>query len=340
MSLLRTLLAPLLAGLALQSCGVSLPTGLPATAGVPAALQGQWDQIQLAPSNTRYQGEREVTFTVDLGGDESVQTKYVERVSCDGQGNFNLLPLYAESPVFPDEATFLTLQERREGFYFRYRDFKIRDLTSFLENYSSMGAGHPVTFLGRSAWKIVFVRNTPGGRHYIVTFDVNTGLVLAYEEYDKQGSLLASLEYTSLDMAPDLSGVAFFIPGNNEQPLDLAATNLEQILGFKPRLPKTLPEGFVLLETASVTDNAGNLWIKAGYTDGVEMLFFLHREHTASGYQLPTSASSRSGPARDEVTLFKAGSVLAAQGTVAGQDMIAVGEVSESDLLDMINSAR
>ncbi|MFT5284449.1 MAG: hypothetical protein ACI8TQ_000605 [Planctomycetota bacterium] len=339
MRVLRTLLLPLIVGLAFQSCDVALPKGMAPTAGIPIALQGEWDQIQLAQSNTLYQGERRITFTVELSTGEPIQSKYIERVSCDGAGNFNLLPLYAETPVYPDEATFLELQERREGFYFRYRDFRIRDLTTFLENFRNLDAGSAQTFLGRSAWRVIFVRDTPGGRHYVVTFDVDTGLVLQYDEYDKMGTLVAGLEYTSLDMAPDLSGVAFFIPGNNEQAIDLATDDAQQILGFKPRFPEALPAGFTLMETASVTDTFGNIWIKASYTDGVEMLFFLHRERNAGFFQLPTSSSSRSGVSRDEVILFKAGTVLAAQGTVDGHDMIAVGEVPEAHLLGMINSA-
>jgi hypothetical protein len=336
----RPLLPLLLVGLALPACGVPLPTDGPDVPGVPAALQGEWKQLQLAPWNTRYQGDRRISFYLEMDGQEPIFTQYVERVSCDGEGNFHILPLYAESLVAPDEATFLLLQERREGFFFRYRDFRIRDLTAFLQNYRNLNAGKSVTVAGRPAWEVVFVRKIPGGRHYVVDFDIETGLVLGYEEYDDTGAKVATLEYLSIEMDPDLDGVPYFVPGNNERPIDLATEDPVAILGFRPRLPQQLPPGFSLLETASVTDDAGNQWFKAGYSDGVEMLFFLHRERTKAVYQLPVSSSSRQTQSRDEVTVFRAGNVIAAQGTVKDQELIAVGEVPESDLLMMINTAR
>jgi len=332
----RSLLATLLLGVTLSSCGVDQPVGLPGTPGVPAALQGEWNQIQLAPWNTRYQGERLVTVTVELDGSERVQTRYTELVSSDGSGRFNILPLQAETPVAPDEPTFLTLQAQREGFYYRYRDFRIRDLEAFRENYRHLDTGTSVTVAGRSAWEVRFVRNGKKGRVYAVAFDLETGLVLRSNEYGPRGLLLSGLEFTSLDLDPDLSGVAFFVPGNDEQGFDLESGEGEGILGFKPHLPKSVPAGFVLYETASVTDDMGYRWFKAGFTDGVEMVFFLHRERGAGTFDLPMTATAKLATPRDEVRLFRAGRVSAAQGTVRGQDLIVIGEASERELLQML----
>ncbi len=346
-------LAMLLLGFALSACGVEQPIGLPGTPGVPAAFQGEWDQIQLAPWNTRFQGDRRVSIAVDLDNGEQVQTQYMERVSSDGTGRFNILPLYAESQVFPDEPTFLTLQGRREGFFYRYRDFRIRDLSLFRENYRHLGAGSRVEVAGRTAWEVTFLRNTPRGRTYVVAFDLVTGLVLRCKELDARGNLLSGLEYTSIDFDPELSGVAFFVPGNDEQRFEFDGGEGEEVLGFTPRLPESIPAGFVLHETASVTDGMGLRWFKAGYTDGAEMLFFLYRERTEGRYELPLTVSPQSsstqaastessaGPERrDEVVLFRAGTVHAAQGTVRGHDMIVIGEVPEHDLLQMIHTTK
>jgi len=338
MKVLRPLLSVLLIAAALPGCGVESPVGLPGTPGVPAAFQGEWDQIQQAPWNTRYQGERRVTLSVDLESGERVQTQYIERVSSNGQGKFNILPLQAETPVFPDEPTFLTLQGRREGFFFRYRDFRIRNLELFRKNYRHLDAGSSVIVAGRQAWEVRFVRTGPGGRTYAVAFDLETGLVLRCNEYGERGVLLAALEYTSLDLDPDLSGVAFFVPGNDEVSFNLGSGEGQSILGFKPYLPKAIPAGFVLHETASVSDDMGNRWFKAGYTDGAEMVFFLHRERGTETYDLPITAKTKqAGPSsRDEVSVFRAGTVRAAQGTVRGQDMIVIGEIAEGDLLRMM----
>ena len=338
MKFMRPLLPVLLIAAALPGCGVESPVGLPGTPGVPAAFQGEWDQIQQAPWNTRYQGERRVTLSVDLDGGERVETQYIERVSSDGQGKFNILPLEAETPVFPDEPTFLNLQGRREGFFFRYRDFRIRNLELFRRNYRHLDAGSSVTVAGRQAWEVRFVRNGVGGRTYAVSFDLETGLVLRCKEYGPRGVLLAGLEYTSLNLDPDLSGVAFFVPGNDEVSFNLESGAGESLLGFKPHLPKVIPAGFVLHETASVRDDMGHRWFKAGYTDGAEMIFFLHRERGTEFYELPITANTKqTGPSsRDEVALFRAGNVRAAQGTVRGQDMIVIGEIPEGDLLQMM----
>jgi hypothetical protein len=310
------------------------------------ALESEWSKVQLAPYLTRFQGDRRVEFTVEVNG-ELRTIGYVERVSCDGNGNFNVLPLFVESNVGMDPVTFLIQQEGREGFFYRYRDFAVRDVDAFLQNFVVLKTSFGTVVAGRSCWTILIQRQGAegvDGRLYRVSVDDQTGLVLGCTELDANGNVLAELEYITFDDSPDLGAVTYYVPGNDEQWLDPATDDVAAVLGFEPREPAALPAGFVPYETSTVEDADGNRWLKRGYTDGVELLFFLYREvqDSGNGYQLPKLSSggtSRADALPDEVLVYTTGSVTVAQGRVGGGEYIAVGQVGEAALLDMIESA-
>ncbi len=333
---------PLLALVLGTSCG---PSGFD-----PASIQGfdqwqaligtAWSEIQEAPFTTAFQGVRRVEFRVPDHEGAFVEAAYRELVTCDGLGGFSIHPLSAETPVFPDEETFLLIQESRQGFFFRYRDFQVRDADQLLANFQLVGGIHPTIVAGRSCMEAQLLRLSAGGHHYRVAFDVETGLPLRCVEYDDVANAVASVAFESIDFAPTLLGVDYFQPSNLEVPFDLLDPHAASLLGFEPRIPAFVPPGFKLIETAKVEDHLARRWLKLGYTDGVEMLFFLHRSVDATGAVSYPVVPRRNGNAtEDEVLVFDAGPVVVLQGIVGGDEFIVVGEIAEADLLRMIDSA-
>ena len=298
-----------------------------------------WATLQAAPRTVPYSGIRRVSFRT-LGPEGTfIDVAYREQVWSDGNGQFHIQPLDAEGPVFPDEATFLLMQARREGFFFRYRDFEVRDADLLVQNYELFGGVHAEQFVGRSGMRAQLLRKLGGGRHYEVVFDIETGLPLRYVEFGDDAEPLASLEYESLDLDPDLSNVPWHLPSNVEETLDLADGSAFAVLGFEPVLPQEVPEGFELHEAAKVEDHQSGRWLKLGYTDGAEMLFFLSRPRPAP-VSLPTTPRSRkSVQPQDVVKVFGAGPVTVLQGAVGQHEFIVAGEVDQDLLLQMIDSA-
>lgn len=332
---------------ALAACGPQNTTGVYIPPNLSQAeftqlVASTWDALQAAPWVTPYSGERTVEFTVPSHEDVPVTIRYRERIVTDGEGGFTIEPLQAETPVFPDEATFLLLQAQREAFYFRYRDFAIRDGDRLLENFQVVGDVLPVTIAGRACQEVQIVRRVSGGRHYRIAFDVETGVPLRYVEYDDNVEEIARMEFDSVDFAPTFDGVPFHIPSNAEVELDLAdASDTFRHLGFAPREPGFVPAGFGLFETAKVEDVVGRRWLKLGYTDGVEVLFLLHREVVNGQYALPTTLPTKGTKRhRDEVMVFTGGPMTVVQGTLGDHEFIAVGEIDDSSLLRMLDSAR
>lgn len=318
------------------SCGaVGLPLGAD-----QAALVDQfplvWKQIQEAPYTTRYRGERRIEFSAP-GAESDRVVRYVEEVTCDGLGRFGIEPLYVETEVHPDPATFLLLQGARQGFFFRYRDFAVRDADLVLENFELSGGLEEVLVAGRTCLQARLVRKQAGGHHYEVAFDLLTGLPLRCVEYDEDARRTYGMEFLTVDFAPELGQVAFHVPRNSEEPLVEGAER--ESLGFEPVRPLILPAGYRASSASKVEDDLGRRWFKLEITDGIEVLFFLCRSR-AGMPSLPTTLRS-SVRDRDtgEVMVFQSGPVTVAQGVVGDWEFIAVGDAPAEPLLRMIDSA-
>ena len=106
--------------------------------------------------------------------------------------------------------------------------------------------------------------------------------------------------------------------------------------------PRLLPVGFQLHEAATVSDGTTR-WLKLTYTDGIEPLFFFQKLEQPDG---PGAVSRRPGTSFDappaetsQITVYQVENVTVTQGRVNGFDVIAMGAVSESGLLDLIESS-
>jgi len=292
-----------------------------------------------APFKTTHAGTRRVEANYDVNGVPSGLV-YKETVVTDGQGGFSIQPLQVIQGNVPDTPLFLLIQQMREGFLFRYRDFLIRDMPLFRQNYRSQVLNNQALIAGRPCVEYLVTKIIGSNRSYTVTVDQATALVLKYEERDGQGNLLSLMEYESFDTQPNFTGITLHQPINQEVTLDIG-NDLKGQVGFAPLLPRVLPSGFELRDAANVTDQNGKTWLKLTYLDGVEPVFFMH---TAPGTALASMVGQRPGglignAPSDQVVVYNIGPTTVVQGKVGVYDVIAVGKVTDDELLGLIDSS-
>ncbi len=281
---------------------------------------------------------------LEFASDEGPPLVFLERIVTDGQGRYSIQPEGPSGSSVGDWGLFELTQRAREGFLFRYRDFCVRDPQVFATNWSVIHEGESV-IAGRTCQSYRVFRTFGPPRVFALGVDGQSGLILSVHEYDAEGELAASMVYEDLDLQPDLSTVAWHQNSNQEVVFGSAAA-MQAELGFPPLEPRLFPEGYAPLELARVADGRGGSWIKRTYSDGLEPLFFFQ------GIASPQSGNpggkllgqhdllSGSPPITDSaVVVFNLGSALALQGEVEGFNLMAIGKVSEAELLDLIESS-
>jgi hypothetical protein len=338
------ILVALATGFSLTACDArSTASGeAPAATGsfaVASTSQPLLDLVPDAPFATLYGGKRSVYFSYRVN-EVPVTVDYTEQVFADGQGNFTVMPLEVTEPPMSTQGQdlFKLLQSNREGFMYRHRDFRVRDLALFEQQYSVTDLGSPVTVCGRSCAWIEMKRLSGAQSSYRAWIDQQTGLILRYEELASSGQLEARVEFTDFTLAPDLTGVVFHTDDPVAQPLDLGTDTTPQI-GFPVHAPSLLPSGFQL-EKSEQVDDGSQKWARLTYSDGAEQLFYLYcveSNPTAPAQQRSQHAGNH-GPKRT-MHVFHFGPWIVAQGNVDDRRLIAVGKTSETALLQMVQSA-
>jgi len=152
------------------------------------------------------------------------------------------------------------IQERRDGFFYRYRDFRIRDWNGFTRNWSAQDRGIRESVAGRVCTVLEFRRNRGAsdraedggnGAFYRAWIDPETALVLRAEEFDASGSQVSLAEFRDFTLAPDFSSVELHADRSDPKPFDPDADTTAS-LGFPLLRPKILPEGYRLERAESV----------------------------------------------------------------------------------------
>jgi hypothetical protein len=305
------------------------------TGSAPSFLE----RIPSAPTSVAYSGTRRAHFEYAVNG-VSKTLEYTERVFSDGHGKFTIVPGDVAQPAMDARAleVFRLLQENREAFFFRHRDFCIRDLALFEHNYIVSDLGTQITVCGRPcAW--VEVKSRVDGREtYRAAIDPKNGLVMRSEEYSSAGQLLARVEFTDFTLAPDLSGISFHedIPF---EALDLGRDTTPQI-GFRVDAPTLIPAAYQL-EKADKVEAGGRSWARITYGDGLQEIFVLDSVD-AQRSEDPLKASQpavRAGHTRTSVHVLHIGPWFVAEGEFGPRHLIVMGKAGEPVLLDMLQSA-
>jgi hypothetical protein len=284
---------------------------------------------------TAHLGQRRLEFAPGSGPGFSFR----EEILTDGHGHYRIRPIDSDSSTL-DWDSFEMMQVLHEGFLFRYRDLVVRDERLLARNWDVIDLGRTVDIAGRTCRTLRVVRKRGERVAFELAVDRDTRLVLASRRFDGQGDLRASMRYESLELEPDTAGVDWHEASNDEQPLALLDLGLQ--LDQRVLEPRLLPDGYALHEAATVSDGATR-WLKLTYTDGIEPLFFFQKleQPDAPGAVARRPGSNFGAPPAEtsQVTIYQVEHVAVAQGRVNGFDLMAMGAVSEGELLDLIESS-
>lgn len=292
-------------------------------------------KMQHAATTVAYSGVRRIEQSWQVG--ETVySTSYREEVASDGAGHFALHSLELIAPSVPprQEELWRMLQESRDGFLFRYRDFRMHDVALMVTNYSPIATGVRSLVAGRECDELVFALRHGASFTYNLAVDHETGLVMRCEQLATDGRVMGLVEFESLELAPQFAAdYPWHESSNQEEALpDTSASRLAVAVGFPPRLPETDGGRFRLVETTIVRspepDGVGEIaWVKSTLTDGVEVVFVLHG---GSDPSLVSEDVMRVAPS--------VGPWNHVEGTLRGERFMALGRASADELLDLIAS--
>lgn len=322
-------------GLLLTGCDSGIdtvdPQGGPPTYGPSSVGAGGnqggtplLDLLMSKPENILHQGVRRVT----LAG-EFEPLVFTEELTCDGDGGFYLEPLQVISGHH-DPDLFLLLESGRAPFAFRYRDFRVEDPQRFQGTYlvSEQGAG---SVAGIATVRLSVVRRQGGATTWAVDIDPSTGLILAAEEWNGAESL-SRMEYLSLDLQPDLTGLPIGQHRYERSNLD-PSVDLANQLGYKVLVPSLLPAGFQQDEVAIMSPTPGtpeDKWIRIEYGDGLNRVVFLQRRQNP--------ALLYNGSSKGTIRVDQIGAWVIVTGTLDAHEIVLAGKVPEQNLLEMLQS--
>jgi hypothetical protein len=232
------------------------------------------ERIASAPMTVAYGGKRHVRIHYSIEGVPAT-LEYEEQVCSDGQGRSSIEPGTVVQPSMTRDEyeLFSALQQARDGFFYRYRDFRIRDFQVFLQNWRVRDIDLQETVAGVETIVLEFRRIDGAPTWYRAWIDPRTALVLRAEEYASGNQIASMMEFLTFDLAPDLTGRRLESDQFARNPLDLRA-DTAAALGFRIRTPTAIPDGY-RLDRAESTNDGTNTWVILTYTDGVDSLFFL-----------------------------------------------------------------
>lgn len=324
--------------------GASAPEATPGTPGANGGTGIDTSALQRAPSFSRdllarmeqapflpVRMERRVEW-YDAQHD-ALELAFEETVLRDGTGAY---AVRADDVLFPtmspaEEATFLLLQSGRQGYVERHRDFRVRDRSLFLQNYSVIDLRQPVVVAGRECVSIEVQSRIDGVTAWRLAVDPRTGLVLREERIDDAGVRTGRITVLQLDELPDLSAEVLDGGPSAWTPADATA-----LAGYDLYVPGQMPPGYLPVDTARRIDALGREWVRRRYTDGLAELFLLHELKPTATIQ-QRLASNNAG--KDVVNSFAVGGVQVLDGDVRGVRVIALGRLQEFDLLQWIDTA-
>lgn len=312
-------------------------SGLLGARTVPTCFEG----LPEAPFVTHFRGDRLVTLRYQDASGAPATLEYLEEVASDGAGAHTIVPVQVLAPgmTFAEEADFLQRQAAREGFFFRYRDFRVHDWSSFQLNYEVLDLGQTDAVAGVSC-KVFEVRRVDGsGPVRRVSVDPQTSLVLAEEVLSPDGALVRRTRFQTFQSGADLSDLQLTGASSSWTPTDLAA--LGQQLQGDLLVPDAPPAGHEL-EAVSWRPAAGLVtaqadWAQLVYGDGVDSVFFLYEDGMTAGGSTPNPYTS--GQAGDLVRVYRFADWTLVEGRLRSRRVILVGRAHEQELLLMLQSA-
>ncbi len=329
--------APLLALLlAMTGCNGSVSASVPgddpevqASTGGPSFMENSVN----APWTTLFRGTRLVQlYDGSTGGSPGLQhlsVKYREDVAADGQGNFSVVTLEVLSPN-PDPQTFLAIQDLRQTFSYRYRDFSIKDWNLFSQQYVYAIVDQGRSIAGHPTVQVRIDRNSGGRSYYLVDFDPVTSLVLAYQEFSvATGGLLADVSFETLTYQPDLTGLTLVSHLFPTETYSISGGNLQGIFGFTPLVPVYVPQGYQVSDTIEKQTAPDGVRAKVYLTDGLETIILASQQ----------PITGNGGPIASRVWSTDLGTWTGLMGDVEGYPVVVAGKVDAVEQSLVLQSA-
>lgn len=311
-----------------------------------------FERMQMATTTVRHGGTRRLQYHYEVAGVAHALT-YEERVTADGHGRFALDPLRVGEPVMTtaQREVFDLLQKQREGFFFRFRDFGVRQRDLFFANYRIVDLHTNPVVAGRACMEIEVARITNATVRYRLAVDIETALVMRSVETAPDGREVARSEFIEFTLDPMVpADIQWFTPKYVGQPLDttsLAAAGFT----FPPIAPKFLPVGYQHLHSEIVRE-ADDAWIRRVYSDGVENLFLLQKglrgvsildidaRGDSRGVSTSTSSSADSLSAEPyKIRIMTAGTWTLAEVSRGEEQIFVVGKIGEDEVLRVLKSS-
>jgi hypothetical protein len=323
------LVATLLAGCSPQTPGDAAMPG--SVAGASVRSRSFLERMPDAPMNVTFGGTRHVLMNYTEAGVPRV-LEYDENVTSDGHGQFAIVPGAVSAPAMTNEQAqfFAILQEQRDGFFYRFRDFRIRDWNTFTQNWRINDPGVEEFVAGRRTIVIEVRRRVPGaGGWYRAWIDPDTALVMRADEMDAAGALVSRVAFASFTLTPDLSAAPLHGDRSPGVAFDRDADN-SALLGFQLLDPTILPAGYRFERAESLTAGS-NTWARLTFGDGVEEMFFLQTMGQIGHADVDIGPRS--------VQVFRIGPWTVLQGQFHDTLAIVVGKSDLPSLLRMLKSA-
>lgn len=317
---------------ALAACDGGSPGGMQRSTGTMAVEETSTPSflslVPDAPERVPHSGLRRIEVHVDVDG-VPTSLAYDERVVADGHGQYSIELAQVLQPTMtqPQLEIFEEMQRARQGFFFKYRDLRIRNLDLFLQNYTVDVLDGVQLVAGVECVEIDVSPRLPRGTQYRLAIDPRTGLVLRAVERDQNGQVVTSSEFLEFSDNPGHGHVAFFqerYPG-----IPLAGAPLPP--GLVPVVPQILPEGYREV-SSDLLEVAGDHYVRRVYGDGFENLFFLQRREPAP----PSGQSAESATHR--VRLAQLGAWRVAELVETRGSLFVLAKVSEAEVLELLRS--
>src|SRR5262245_54987228 len=102
---------------------------------------------------------------------------------------------------------FRTLQQARDGFFYRYRHFRIADLDLSLQNWRVIDTGRLERVAGVATSVLEFRRLDGAPTWYRAWIDPQTALVMRAQEIGAGDQVASSMEFRTFQLSPDTTGL-------------------------------------------------------------------------------------------------------------------------------------
>ncbi len=311
--------------------GASGQSGTQASSAGTSAASGREGAdllTRLADGNLYpHQGTRRVELSD--GQSSPFTLVYREEVSVSEEGRFAIDPIEVVQPqMSPSKRElFMLMQKTREGFFYRYRDFRIRDLGRFVAQYTVIQSPGVVFVANRECLELDIRKNDGLGTRRVICVDPLTGLCLRTQEFNGDGFLVGLYEYESLNLSPTFAAELSGGPTSWEPIAGSALAT--QVLN-----PLWVPEGYVSRATEETVDVMGKQWVRTRFSDGAEPMFLMH-DLPAAG-SVPTNRLT--GDALTRVWVHKVGNWTVVEGSAGDTHLVVLGKRPEADLIAVLGS--